>query len=363
MLYLFRSSVADPYRNLAVEEHFYDTFPLNAVVVGLYVNSACIVIGKHQNPWREIDLAAAVRSSVPVLRRISGGGAVYHDKGNLVFTVMARRNVLDRRRNLDFIRSALESLSVRVRATPTFDLFAGDRKISGNSFCFRRDRALHHGTILVSADRDLMKRLLKREEPQITTHAVASRPAPTINLVEIDSDITIERIERAILRAAVDVFGSDGVVRLESPGADDAEVRRIERRRRGWEWVYGRTPAFDVSFPRSGTLRLRVRHGIVEEVIAASDREAAELLRGTRFELQALLAALGPPTKHLSLSGSSRRSGADEIGSLLVTSSLFPVAASCYSGGGESSCIVKRGESDRSTAPFASDSDFGRTPE
>lgn len=288
----YRFSSLDPAVNLAKEEVVFDTLDESRHVLVLYVNDRCVVCGKHQNPWREIDLAAARRAGVPVHRRVSGGGTVYHDPGNLIFSFMTRRDALDREANLETVRAALRRLEIGSDRVGTFDLYAAGRKISGNAFCFRRNRAMHHGTLLLSADHELMGRLLKAGEPAITTHAVASRPAHTTSLRSIDRSFDIASLERAIVEEAAKAVDATDVRRLEEESIDPDAVRVLAERNRSWDWNFGRTPAFTVTFSvgEARALELGVRHGLVESVTSAPEGLASADLVGARFDRKELLA-------------------------------------------------------------------------
>lgn len=294
-----RFSGIDPYCNLAKEETLFDTllgsFDEEATLLVLYTNRSSLIVGKHQNPWCEVDLGEARRMHVPVLRRISGGGTVYHDEGNLVFSFMSRRECLDREQNLLVIRRALASLGMQSDLQGTFDLYAAGKKISGNSFCFRRDRGMHHGTLLVDADRTLMRRLLKPAEPAITTHAVASRPAHTVNLREIEASFDPSPLVETIVQSAADVMGISETSYLDEASIDSARVAELEERNHRWEWNFGRTPLFSVSFSGGGesSLRLRIKSGVVDAVEENTTGEAATHLVGCRFEKRELLSREG----------------------------------------------------------------------
>ncbi|MBT3275115.1 MAG: lipoate--protein ligase family protein, partial [Spirochaetales bacterium] len=179
---VFLSNSNDPYRNLAMEEFLLDNFSGEAALLFLYTNASSVVIGKHQNPWLEISLKELDSRQIPLVRRISGGGTVYHDLGNLNFSFIGKKAGFDRKKNLELVARAVSMLGVAAVVTDNYDLYAAGKKISGNAFCFRRDKVLHHGTLLIDADLDGLRLLLNPPEQGISTHAVRSRPAETANL-------------------------------------------------------------------------------------------------------------------------------------------------------------------------------------
>ena len=250
-----------------------------------YQNDRSIVCGKHQNPWREIEIPVARKESIPVLRRITGGGTVYHDLGNLVFTFIMKKDLLDRARNLDVVRTGLASFGIEAELTDGFDLYSEGSKISGSAFRFRRDRGIHHGTLLFDANRSLMRRVLKPVEPAIETYAVQSRPASTINLREIGATFSIEELKTEIERAVIEYFRPSSVVSGQFYTDTDTDVRvdEVVSRLRSWEWVFGNTPPFDVSLgPEPETLRLRIKKGRVDSIVASPEKTTHALI-GCRF--------------------------------------------------------------------------------
>jgi len=155
-LYIYESSSHDVYLNLAREEYLFDNLPKGSRSFLVYVDSPSIVFGKHQNPWRECSVAVLKEQGIPLARRISGGGTVYHDLGNLNFSFLLPKTGFDRRKNLALIVQSLGRLGIRAEISERHDIMVGNQKISGNAFCFRRERALHHGTLLIRSELDAL---------------------------------------------------------------------------------------------------------------------------------------------------------------------------------------------------------------
>jgi lipoate-protein ligase A len=184
-------------RNLAVEEWLLDHAP-HLPVLFLYVNDPCVVIGKNQNPWRECRLSLMEQENVPLARRISGGGTVYHDPGNLNVSVIVPRTEYREDKQYELIFQTLEATALRHRNFSKLgknSLGVDGKKFSGQAFCFRGERVLHHGTLLVNADLKRLGRYLGPELEGIQTKAVASVPAQVTNL----SGLTIETLSTALI--------------------------------------------------------------------------------------------------------------------------------------------------------------------
>ena len=174
---IVQSQSTDVYRNLAVEEWLFDHADLRGPILFLCVNSPCVVIGKNQNPWRECRLSLMGKEGVPLARRISGGGAVYHDEGNLNFGVIVPRAEYCEEKQYELIFQTLEATAlqhVNLYKMGKNSLAINGKKFSGQAFCFRGQHVLHHGTLLVNSDLDRLNRYLGSEIDGIETKAIAS---------------------------------------------------------------------------------------------------------------------------------------------------------------------------------------------
>ena len=248
---IFRSSNWDPYWNLAVEDHLLDHLESYGRVLFLWQAEHTVVVGKNQNPWRECRLDSLRNDRGLLARRVSGGGAVYHDRGNLNFSLLLPREEYKEEEVYELVSTALASAGVSVNRVGN-SLFVDDKKVSGSAFCFRGNSALHHGTVLVSTRLDRLEKYLKRGDLPVETKAVASIPAPVTNLAETAPDLTIDGVANAL----IETFAA----RYEAiPMAEDArlldggELRALHRKYVQWDWCFGATPDFkttlETSFP------------------------------------------------------------------------------------------------------------------
>ncbi len=319
-LLIHRSASSDVYENLAREEYLLDRLPADTLGFLLYSNSESLVLGKHQNPWREVDLGAARALGVCLARRISGGGTVFHDRGNLNFSFIIPRRNFDRRANLEVVVRALDRLGILAEVSPRYDILAGGRKISGNAFCFRREMVLHHGTLLVEARIDRLGPLLKglagaaertgRGSVRIETHAVESRPAQVVNLRELQAGITPERIADELTAEIVryggalsgaPFAGSGGkggapeIEMLAEDSFDAAEVRSLRERNQRVGWLLDGTPRFEIELRMDAggrSLRLSVEEGRVVSAESGLAGLAGGELLGRRFDAAELSGAI-----------------------------------------------------------------------
>lgn len=206
---IVQSKSTDVFRNLAVEEWLLEH--AEGPVLFLCVNDPCVVIGKNQNPWRECRLSLMNKEGVPLARRISGGGAVYHDPGNLNVSVMVPRTEYVEQKQYDLIFQCLETFGINASKLGKSSLAVDGLKFSGQAFCHRRDRTLHHGTILVNADLARLGRYLGPELEGIETKAVASVPANVANLSQFAPELTVEKLSAALIEACTEKYGRGAV--------------------------------------------------------------------------------------------------------------------------------------------------------
>jgi lipoate---protein ligase len=257
------SSSTDPYSNLALEEALLEGRLSSEGMLFLYADGPCAVIGRNQNPWVEVRAGA----DLPVLRRVSGGGTVYHDEGNLNWSVIAPREAHDRCAELSLVVAALARLGVEAAADDRGAIRiagggprAGD-KVSGSARRLLRDRVLHHGTLLVSADLGRMASCLGGIAAEASA-SPASVPARVANLSSIAVGLRVADAASALALA----FAGRPAESAE-PRADPKAARRAESRLRSWDWTYGATPSFSVAVGTGGgSALLEARGGIVAGV-------------------------------------------------------------------------------------------------
>jgi len=296
MLCVYLSDIFDPYVHLAFEEYLLRHEAFDEWALFLYRNDPCIVVGRNQNPWTECRVAEAGRRGVPVLRRVSGGGTVYHDRGNLNVTLVGPRRVYDPTRHVRLMGAVLERLGLRPEIDSRQSVFVEGRKVSGSAYMLTGARALQHATLLLDADLHALRTLLQADAGAFETHASRSVPQPVTNLRDHAGHADARAVGNLLVEEASRFGPVAGVQRLPAVLPDSPQWERLLERYRSWDWIFGRTPPFlwrcTLESPRGcAEATLRVRRGLVEEAsVHAPDwpepvrRRVLESLHGVRFD-------------------------------------------------------------------------------
>lgn len=278
---IVRSSGYDPWYNLALEEYLLKNIAPNEVILYLWQNQGTVVIGRNQNAWKQCRCKELEDDGKKLARRLSGGGAVFHDLGNLNFTfIMERKNYM-LERQLEVILQAVRQQGIDAEFSGRNDLIAAGRKFSGNAFYFEENAAYHHGTLLVDVDFEDMMRYLQVSQEKMRSKAVESVKARVVNLKSLNPQVTIESMADSVAAAFVEIYGGEKKVEIITP--DQLELEDLRRRYASWEWRYGETPKFDVEFSTKfdwGEIDagLSLRKAIITEAKIYSDAMNPQLI-------------------------------------------------------------------------------------
>lgn len=237
-LLLLESGTTDPYRNLAVEAALLTGAAPGVCVLYLWQNEKTVVIGRNQNVYAECDLAALAADGGHLARRLSGGGAVYHDLGNLNFTFVARREDFDKARQTDIILRAVRLAGVDAVKNGRNDLTAGGRKFSGSAYYRTKEGCCHHGTLMLSVDTERLTAYLRVSAEKLRGRGVASVRSRVMNLRDEAPALTVPEMKRCLAEA----FGAEyglSVVRLDEAELDAGAIAASEARFRSRVWLYG----------------------------------------------------------------------------------------------------------------------------
>lgn len=196
----------NPYLNLSVETYLTDHQEEDQVTMYLWANRRTVVIGLHQNPYSECNSDMLIGDGGFLMRRRTGGGAVYHDLGNLNFSFIADKRIYDVPRQMSVIQKALRHYGLEAVVSGRNDLTIDGRKFSGNAFYNGPLNHLHHGTILIRTDAEAMQRYLRVNKAKLAKNGVKSVASRIVNLSEL-ADVTATNIVDPLIAAFQDVYG------------------------------------------------------------------------------------------------------------------------------------------------------------
>ena len=296
MTKIVRSNSFDPWFNLALEEYLMQNVSGHEVISYLWQNDRTVVIGRNQNAWKECAWEQLEKDGGKLARRLSGGGAVYHDRGNLNFTFLMRKKHYNLKKQLTVILDSLKNFDIDAQISGRNDLLIGDRKFSGHAFCFKGQAAYHHGTILINSNMDKMAGYLRPSKSKIASKGVDSVRSRVVNLVELNPSINIP--------AVMDSLAESFEIIYEKPREYlTFDERKIDlsssyRKYSSWEWRFGESPQFDITFSERFSwgeieIGLRLKNGLVESCVVFSDAMDEELIRGISPVLQGVAFSTG----------------------------------------------------------------------
>ncbi len=296
-----KSPINYPPFNIASEEYLIKNFQENIFL--LYINDPTIIVGKHQNTLAEINTEYVQQEGIHVVRRLSGGGAVFHDHGNLNFCFITNQegdHKVDFRKYTQPIIEVLQHLGINATFQGRNDLTIDGKKFSGNASHVHKNRVLHHGTILFDAKMDQLAKALKTDPLKFSDKAVKSVRSRVTNIVEhLKTPLTIEELERLILNHINTLYPEATPYSFSEKDHQEIETL-VKEKFDTWDWNYGYSPqyTFEKSIKTAGgkiEFHLETREGIIERVKIFGDffaqkptEEIEALLTGTPHNLQQL---------------------------------------------------------------------------
>lgn len=283
-LSVYISKSTDPYENLAREEYLTFHVRPQECVLYLWQNAHTVVIGRNQNCWKECRVSELEGFGGHLARRLSGGGAVYHDLGNLNFTFCMRKENADVKKQISVIRGAAASFGLDARMTGRNDVTVDGRKFSGNAFFDSRDCYYHHGTLLVNVDTAAMSRYLNPSAAKLQSKGVDSVRSRVVNLSELSGVITVDSLKSAMTGSFSQVYALPWA-EFDEERFDRREIEALREKFSSREWKYGQRIPFTNCFSRRFSwgeteLAVKVKRGTVEEALLSSDSMEADWFSG-----------------------------------------------------------------------------------
>jgi lipoate-protein ligase A len=267
-------------------------------VLYLWENDPCIVIGRYQNPFSECNLQRMEEKQVQLVRRHSGGGAVYHDRGNLCFTLIGNKETSSKEENFSLILEALSSLGIECELSGRNDILIQGKKVSGNAFQTTATKFCHHGTLLIQSDLSVMGQYLTPSSTKLSSKAVKSVSSRVGNLAEARGDISSDLVQQALIETFIRRYGPTEVQTVDFAALEQAQTNyRLFGDR---SLILEKTPQFSHSFTHrfdwgEVTLHLQVVKGVITEVKLYTDaldtslaERAAKALTGVAYDIGAI---------------------------------------------------------------------------
>lgn len=305
MRFIDNKGNTDPAINLAMEEYVLLNAPINDSYFLFYINSPSIIVGKNQNALEEFNKSYADEKGIQVIRRLSGGGTVYHDLGNLNFSFITNYDGKNFHNYSKFVRpivTALNKMGVPAELNSRNDIYVKGRKISGNAQFAQKGRMLSHGTLLLNADLDKVINSLYVGDVNILSKSIKSVRSKVANITEfLLKDLNMDEFKEIILNAIFE--GKEHVDEYVLNEEDWRMIHQISQDKyKQWEWNFGRSPKFEVvksnRFPLGNIeVKLIIEHGLINHAVIIGDfleevTHIENLLLGVPYHLQGIEDAL-----------------------------------------------------------------------
>ncbi len=284
-----------PYSNLAVEEHLLFNCRKDECILYLWQNRHTIVIGRNQNAWRECLVSKLEEDEGHLVRRLSGGGAVYHDLGNLNFTFLVTKENYDLDKQLQVIVQAIDKFGVKAEKSGRNDILIDGKKFSGNAYYETGSQCYHHGTIMINVNISELSKYLTVSRQKLQSKGVESVKSRVANLKEFNLEITVEKLKKKLFEAFEEVYGLKADI-IKTEDLDRKDIEERTKKFESWKFIFGKKIDFEYEISNRFDwgeilLQFKVDAGIIEETGVFSDSlktdfilGLAPILKGIRYE-------------------------------------------------------------------------------
>lgn len=281
MKFIDNKGITDPMVNLAIEEYILENFGETDSYLLFYINQPSIIIGRNQNTIEEINTNYVDENNIKVVRRLSGGGAVYHDEQNLNFSFITKDDGDSFQNFKKFTQPIVDALNdkgVAAEMQGRNDIVVDGRKISGNAMFSTKGRLFSHGTLMLNSAVEELTKALKVNKLKIESKGIKSVRSRVANINEfLDEELSMEEFKEMILKHVFDVEDVKDVPEYVLTQNDWDKIYDISKNRyQDWQWNYGKSPAFNIQeshkFPAGLVdVRLNVKNGIIENATIFGD--------------------------------------------------------------------------------------------
>lgn len=264
-----------PYVNLAIEEYLLHNVEEEQCILYLWQNRQTVVVGHNQNIWKECLVGDLSEDGGHLVRRLSGGGAVFHDLGNLNFTFLVQKNDYNLEKQLEVILKGVRKLGIQAEKSGRNDILANGKKFSGNAYFETEGHCYHHGTIMVNVNLDDLTKYLSVSKEKLQSKGVDSVQSRVVNLVDLQKDVTIEKLKIKLLEAFQEEYGLMAETWKQSK-LDQKKIQELTEKFSSWDTIYGKKIKFQHELEKRFSwgniqLQLEVSGGIIKDAVVYSD--------------------------------------------------------------------------------------------
>jgi len=264
----------DTYWNLALENRLFDECGDDEFILYLWRSRNAVVVGRNQNAYSECNLKFMKQAGIQVTRRFTGGGAVFQDLGNTNFAFVMPRHSYNLPYQFNLITEALKSLSISAEFSGRNDILVEGKKISGSAFYYSKDKAFHHGTLLINSDLTRLTKCLNPSESKLASKAITSVKSRVVNLKEHNEELDHKMVKRALHEIWCIKAGCK--VPIEQYSRYNLNIGELYNKYSSWDWIFGQPSEFNVSFSRrfawgEAQFGLQIMKGRIREINLFSD--------------------------------------------------------------------------------------------
>ena len=259
------SPLAPVYQHLAIEEFLLNELKADEMILFFWISEKAIVLGKNQNPWLECTPSKVLGHNCDLARRLSGGGTVFHDSGNLNVSFILNRDIYDKKVLIDTVIEGLQSIGIEANAGDRDIIELYGKKISGSAFALKKDRVIHHCTMLVNSDLDALNNLLEPEFDGTECKSIRSVPSPVCNINDYYPEVCYQDIIHSIANCFEEGCKIENIS-LNEP------IESLIDQYESYEWTFVRTPKFNIAFTFAGqSYEAKIVKGKVKELLPSAD--------------------------------------------------------------------------------------------